>query len=254
MRFTKMHGIGNDYVYINGFAEPIADPAALAMAMSRQHFGVGSDGLILVLPSSVADFRMRMFNSDGSEGAMCGNGARCVALFCHEHGLTHKTSFTLETGGGVRQLMLNMDSGTVASVCVDMGAPQALKLEKDRTFVSMGNPHAVFFMEEDPFTWPGFEEAGPRLCAALDANIEFVQVLAPDRFRMRVWERGSGETLACGTGACASLVAAQTAGKTGRSAVAELRGGELLIEWRAADGHVLMTGGAQTVFEGEWKL
>ncbi len=253
MRFTKMHGIGNDYVYINGFTERVEDPAALAVAMSRPHFGVGSDGLILVLPSDHADFRMRMFNSDGSEGVMCGNGARCVGKFVYEHGLTQMTELTLETGGGIRPMRLNLTDGRVASVCVDMGAPQALKVEADRTLVSMGNPHAVFFVQDDPFLWDGFEAEGPARCAVLDANIEFVQVLGEDRLKMRVYERGSGETLACGTGACASLVAAQTAGYTGRRAAVALRGGELLIEWRASDGHVLMTGAAETVFEGEWK-
>lgn len=252
MRFTKMHGIGNDYVYINGFAERVEDPGALAIRMSRQHYGVGADGLILVLPSDKADVRMRMFNRDGSEGAMCGNGARCVARFCYEHGLTEKTEFTIETGGGIRPVALHLKDGRVDTVTVDMGAPRQLKAEADKTLVSMGNPHAVVFLQEDPFAWTGFAERGEALCRALDANIEFVQALSGDRLRMRVFERGSGETLACGTGACASLVAAQTAGLCGRSATVELRGGELQIEWREDDGHVLMTGGAETVFEGEW--
>ena len=254
MRFTKMHGIGNDYVYVDGFAETVHDPASLAEAMSTPHFGVGSDGLILVLPSDKADFRMRMFNKDGSEGVMCGNGARCVARFCYEHGLTDKTAFTLETGGGIRPVQLNLEGTRVSSVCVDMGPPQALKVEPGRTFVSMGNPHAVVFVEENPFLWAGFEAIGPQLCRELDANIEFVQSLAHDRIKMRVYERGSGETLACGSGACAALVAAHTAGYCDRNATVVLRGGELRIEWRASDGHVLMTGPAETVFEGEWKL
>ncbi len=254
MRFTKMHGIGNDYVYINGFAENIADPAALAVRMSRPHYGVGADGLILVLPSDKADFRMRMFNSDGSEGAMCGNGARCVALFCYAHGLTGKTAFTLETGAGVRDLRLNLEGGAVANVTVDMGAPQSLRMDGALTHVSMGNPHAVTFLSEDPFTFADFETVGPQLCRDLDANIEFVQVLSPGHLKMRVWERGSGETLACGTGACASLVAAQIAGLCGRQATVTVRGGDLDIDWRDDDGHVLMTGGAEIVFEGEWML
>jgi len=254
MRFTKMHGAGNDYIYIDGFAETVRDPAALAEQMSRPHFGVGSDGLILVLPSDKADFRMRMFNKDGSEGPMCGNGARCVGKFCYEHGLTDKTDFTLETGGGIRPIHLHLEAGRVASVTVDMGAPQALKVEDTRTQVSMGSAHAVLFMDDSPFLWPGFEAAGAQLCRDLDANIEFIQVLGADRLKMRVFERGSGETLACGSGACAAVVAAHTAGLCGRRATVVLRGGELYIDWREADGHVLMTGPAETVFEGEWKL
>ncbi|MCL1964894.1 MAG: diaminopimelate epimerase [Firmicutes bacterium] len=254
MRFTKMHGAGNDYIYIDGFAEKIHDPAALAEKMSKPHFGVGADGLILVLPSENADFRMRMFNKDGSEGIMCGNGARCVARFCYEHGLTDKTEFTLETGGGIRPVRLNLEGGRVSSVCVDMGPVQSLKVEPDQIFVSMGNPHAVVLMDANPFLWNGFEREGSRLCKALDANIEFVQVLGFDRLKMRVFERGSGETLACGTGTCASLVAAHTAGRCGRKATVVVRGGEIFIDWHESDGHVLMTGPAETVFEGEWKL
>ncbi len=253
MRFTKMHGIGNDYIYINGFVERVENPGALAVAMSLPHYGVGSDGLILILPSEKADFRMRMFNSDGSEGTMCGNGARCVGKYVHDHGMTDKTNITLETGGGIRQLMLNLTKGSVDSVCVDMGAPQALKVLEDWTLISMGNPHAARFIREDPFLWTAFEEEGPKRCVEFDANIEFARVMARDLIKMRVYERGSGETFACGTGACAVLVAAQTAGLTDRRARVVLRGGELLIDWRASDGHVLMTGGAETVFEGEWK-
>ncbi len=253
MRFSKMHGLGNDYVYVNGFTERVDDPAALAVLVSRPHFGVGADGLILVLPSERADFRMRMFNADGSEGAMCGNGARCVALFCREHGLTDKTTFTLETGAGIRTLTLNLRGEAVESVTVDMGAPQALKVEKDCVFVSMGNPHAVFFVDDDPFLWDDFAAVGAPRCKALDANIEFVRPLSPDNLQMRVWERGSGETLACGTGACAALVAAHTRGHAGRCATVALRGGDLRIDWRADNGHVLMTGPATTVFEGDWR-
>jgi diaminopimelate epimerase len=222
--------------------------------MSKPHFGVGADGLILVLPSDCADFRMRMFNSDGSEGAMCGNGARCVGKFVYDRRMTDKTELTLETGGGVRSMRLDIKNGCVESVCVDMGAPQSLQVVGDRTSVSMGNPHAVYFVRDDPFGWDAFEREGARRCAELDANIEFVQALDGDTLKMRVYERGSGETLACGTGACASLVAAKAAGLTGRSAEARLRGGSLWIEWRASDGHVLMTGPAHTVFEGEWTL
>lgn len=254
MRFTKMHGAGNDYIYVDGFAETVRDPAALAEQMSKPHFGVGSDGLILVLPSDKADFRMRMFNKDGSEGSMCGNGARCTAKFCYEHGLTDKTEFTLETGGGVRPVRLHLAAGRVTAVTVDMGPPQSLKVEETRTLVSMGNPHAVLFVRDNPFLWAEFEHTGARLCRELDANIEFVQALGVDRIKMRVYERGSGETLACGSGACAAVVAAHTAGHCERRATVDLRGGELLIDWREVDGHVLMTGPAETVFEGDWKL
>lgn len=254
MRFTKMHGIGNDYIYVDCFTEKISDPSALAIAMSEPHFGVGADGLILILPSEVADFKMRMFNKDGSEGAMCGNGARCVGRFVYEHGLTDRTSFTLETGGGIRQVKLHLVGNEIRSVTVDMGAPLKLHVEEDKVFVCFGSDHVVLFVEEDPFNWDGFDVRGPLLCAEYDANIEFVQVLSENKLRMRVYERGSGETLACGTGSCASLVAAFTRSLTGRSVTVELRGGELQIAWRAEDGHVIMTGPTETVFEGEWKL
>jgi len=254
MRFTKMHGAGNDYIYIDGFAEQIHDPSALAEKMSKPHFGVGSDGLILVLPSERADFRMRMFNKDGSEGRMCGNGARCVARFCYEHGLTDKTEFTLETGGGIRPVKLNLEGGRVSSVCVDMGPPQSLKVEAGKTFVSMGNLNVVTLVDANPLLWDDFDRMCEGLCKEYDANIVFTQALGFDRLKMRVFERGSGETLACGSGACGALVAAQTAGACGRKATVVMRGGEVFIQWRESDGHVLMTGPAETVFEGEWKL
>lgn len=254
MRFTKMHGIGNDYIYVDGFTEKIPDPNALSIAMSRPHFGVGSDGLILILPSNVADFKMRMFNSDGREGAMCGNGARCVGKYVYEHGLTDRTAFTLETGGGIRQIKLHLVGLEVRSVTVDMGEPLTLYEEEDKTFVCFGSDHVVLFMQADPFTWEGFAAQGSILCEKYDANIEFVKVISENKLRMRVYERGSGETLACGSGSCASLVAAYTKKLTARSVTVELRGGELQIAWRAEDDHVIMTGPAETVFEGEWKL
>lgn len=247
-----MQGIGNDYVYINGFTERIEDPAALAARLSDRHFGVGSDGLILILPSEKADFRMRMFNADGSEAEMCGNGARCVGRYVYEHGLTRRREFTLETGGGVRPVRLNFEGEKMISVTVDMGAPQMLETREGCAFVSMGNPHAVVFTAFDPFQWADFAEKGAKLCAEKNANIEFTQVLSRERLRMRVWERGSGETLACGTGACACAAAAIAAGLCGRSVEVCLRGGALRIEWREDDRHILMTGPAQTVFEGEW--
>ena len=254
MRFTKMHGIGNDYVYIDGFQEKVQNPSELAVAMSRPHFGVGSDGLILILPSDAADFKMRMFNKDGSEGTMCGNGARCVGRFVYEHGLTDRTSFTLETGGGIRQIKLHLVGQEVRSVTVDMGAPVRLQIDEEKTFVSTGNKNVVLFLNEDPFGHAAFDHLGPTYCEQYDANIEFVQVLSENRLKMRVYERGSAETLACGSGACAALVAAYTKNLTGRSATVELRGGDLQIAWRAEDGHVIMTGPVETVFEGDWKL
>ena len=253
MRFTKMHGIGNDYVYIDGFQETVQNPSELAIAMSTPHFGVGSDGLILILPSDAADFKMRMFNKDGSEGTMCGNGARCVGKFVYEHGLTDRTSFSLETGGGVRQIRLHLVGQEVRSVTVDMGEPVRLQMDEKMTFVSIGNQNVVFFINEDPFTYAAFDQLGPAYCEQYDANIEFVQMLSENRLKMRVYERGSGETLACGSGACAALVAAYTKSLCGRAATVELRGGDLQIAWRAEDGHVIMTGPAETVFEGEWK-
>lgn len=275
MRFTKMHGCGNDYIYINCLAETVTEPERLAIAMSERHFGVGADGLVLILPSETGDFRMRMFNLDGSEGEMCGNAVRCIGKYVYERGLTQKREIALETAGGMKYLMLDVRDGIVESVTVDMGAP-ILTAEKipvqsetspviglaaevlDRTLVftcvSMGNPHAVTFVAETE-TYP-VERYG-RAAEILPlfprkANIEFVEVLARDRIRMRVWERGSGETLACGTGACASVVACVLNGYTDRKVAVELQGGTLTVEWREADGHVFMTGPAAFSFDGVW--
>ncbi|GHU73262.1 diaminopimelate epimerase [Clostridia bacterium] len=281
MKFTKMHGIGNDYIYINGFAETVDDPSALAVKMSAYHTGVGADGIILILPSDTADLRMRMFNSDGSEAQMCGNGARCVARYAYERGLIDKTSFTMETGGGIRQLEIILDEDSperVKAVRVDMGVPvwtpskipaaldgeavveRAIELV-GRTFpmtcLSMGNPHAVLFVEEDPFTLKGFEAYGKMLenheWFPERVNVEFVQRVSDSHIRMRVWERGSGETLACGTGACAAAVAAKRTGRVrGDSTKVTLRGGELSIAWPGMGQPVSMTGPAAFVFDGEW--
>ncbi|GHU67273.1 diaminopimelate epimerase [Clostridia bacterium] len=283
MRFTKMHGIGNDYIYINGFEERVDDPTALSREMSAYHTGVGSDGIILILPSDKADLRMRMFNSDGSEAQMCGNGARCVARYAYERGLipADKLSFTLETGGGLRELTIIKDGGKVSAVRVDMGVPiftpsripvaldgdavveRAIELV-GRTFpmtcVSMGNPHAVLFVDEDPFTMKGFEAYGKMLenhdMFPERVNVEFVKRVSDNRVKVRVWERGTGETLACGTGACASVVAAVRTGRVGSGETkVTLRGGELTIDWKQrADAlrPVLMTGPAAFVFDGVW--
>ncbi|MBQ8654311.1 MAG: diaminopimelate epimerase [Clostridia bacterium] len=272
MRFTKMHGIGNDYIYVNCFEEKVEDPSALAVAMSRYHFGVGSDGLVLICPSDEADFTMRMFNSDGSESEMCGNASRCVGKYVYDRGLTNKTSVSLMTGAGVKQLELNVQGGSVQSVRVDMGAPELTPekipttiqtmgepVEVDgRTYaahcVSMGNPHCVIFVEDPsalelPVIGPKFEhhKAFPRR-----TNTEFVQVISREHLKMRVWERGSGETLACGTGACASLVAAAATGRCGRRVTMDLLGGSLQLEWSEKDNHVYQEGPATFVFDGVW--
>lgn len=275
MRFTKMEGIGNDYIYINGFEEKVEDPAALSVRMSRYHFGCGSDGLILILPSDVADFRMRMFNSDGSESGMCGNGIRCVAKYCYDRGLTDKTEFTVESGGQIKELVCYLKDGLVDSVRVDMGEPAleggripstlsgdpvvahpltALGQTFPVTLVNVGNPHAVTFVPDvsaAPVT-----TAGPLLekdpAFPQRANIEFAQVRDRGHVTARVWERGTGETLACGTGACATLVACVLNGVTDRKAEITLPGGALQIQWDEATNHVFMTGPATFVYDGQW--
>ena len=278
MKFTKMQGAGNDYVYVNGFVEQIEDPAKLSIAISDRHFGIGSDGLVLILPSETCDFRMRMFNSDGSESEMCGNATRCIGKFVYEKGLTDKTELTLETLAGVKRLTLNLEDGKVPSVRVDMGEPilapklipinlldetsivnYPIALESRKvniTAVSMGNPHAVIFM--DSLEELDIQKSGPKVehhpLFPRRTNTEFAQVISPTHIKMRVWERGAGETLACGTGACATAVAAVLNGKTERKVTLELLGGNLEIEWSEDDNHVYMTGPAVTVFEGEWML
>lgn len=276
MRFTKMHGLGNDYVYVNAFEEQVDDPRALAIAMSDRHFGIGSDGLVLICPSETADFKMLMYNADGSQGEMCGNASRCVAKYVYERGMTDKTVLTLETLAGIKTLHLTLRDGQVDTVCVDMGAPQtdcervpcllgrgvvtrarieAMGREFEITPVSTGNPHGVVFLTE-PVEEFDVSRYGPALethpAFPQKANIEFVNVLARDRLRMRVWERGSGITLACGTGSCAALVAANLCGLADRWATIVLDGGELVNAWDEATGHVLMTGPATHVFDGEY--
>jgi len=279
LRFTKMHGIGNDYLYVNGFAETLPqDLPSLAIRMSRQHFGCGSDGLILILPSQKADFWMRMFNNDGSESEMCGNGIRCVAAYCHDRGLTDRTEFDIESGGQVKHMVLHLDSrGRTESVRVDMGKPvtdglripsvfagdpvvmqplTALGQTWPVTLVSMGNPHAVTFVP-DPVTAP-VTTVGPVLerdpAFPNKCNIEFVHVTDRTHIEMRVWERGAGETLACGTGACASMAASVLSGLIDRKAEVSLRGGKLTIEWSEKDNHIYMTGPATFVYDGVWLM
>lgn len=276
MKFTKMHGIGNDYIYVNGFEEQIENPVEFAIQYSDRHKGVGSDGLVLILPSDSCDFRMRMFNADGSESEMCGNASRCIGKFVYDKGLTSKTEVTLETLAGVKVLKLFLNSqNQVESVTVDMGEPIldsklipttiekvnvisepvsfTPDIEYKITCVSMGNPHAVIFTSgvdklDLPKIGPVIENASifPRR-----TNTEFIEILSHDRIKMRVWERGSGETMACGTGACASVVAGVLNGLTARKTTVELLGGELTIEWKESDNHVYLSGSATTVFEGE---
>lgn len=275
MKFTKMQGTGNDYVYVNCFEERIENPAELARRISDRHFGVGSDGLILICPSAVADCRMRMFNSDGSEAEMCGNGVRCVAKYAYERGIARKETMTVETGAGVRALKLNVRNGVVETVRVNMGAPRlspaevpvtlpgnrivaaplkALDREFRITCVSMGNPHCVIFVE-DVKNFP-VEKYGPPIethgIFPRRTNVEFVQVLGGSEVAQRTWERGAGETLACGTGASAVCVAGVLNGLTDRAIQNHLTGGDLRLEW-AEDNSVYMTGPAVEVFEGEWK-
>ncbi len=278
MKFTKMHGIGNDYIYVNGFEETVENPNELAVRVSDRHFGIGSDGLVLIEPSSVADFRMRMFNADGSEGDMCGNASRCIGKYVFDRGLTDKTRVTLETRSGIKVLELTVEGGKVKRVRVDMGAPR-IRCEEvpctlgtgvvlrapvhvlDRTFeitpVCTGNPHGVIFLDEPVETFE-LAKYGPVLechpAFPKKANIEFVQVLSKERLRMRVWERGSGITLACGTGSCAALVAANLCGLANRRATVVLDGGELVNEWDEATGHVFMSGPAAFVFDGEYDV
>lgn len=278
MKFTKMHGIGNDYVYVCTFDQkPPADPARFAVEVSDRHFGIGSDGLILIEPSEVADARMRMFNADGSESEMCGNGVRCVAKYIHDHGLARKPRVTVETGRGVLALDLEVSGGKVRRVRVDMGPPILrgsdipTRLAGDPpidvavevggrtlavTALSMGNPHAVVYVDDvDDFP---VEELGLQLehlpAFPRRVNAHFVEVIAHDEVKVRTWERGSGITLACGTGACAVCVAGVLTGRTARAVLAHLPGGDLELEWPTAGAAVFMTGPATEVFTGEWPI
>lgn len=275
MRFTKMHGLGNDYVYVDCFREKLpADPAELARRISDRHQGVGGDGLILICPSERADARMRMFNADGSESEMCGNGIRCVAKYVHDHGIAVKPALAIETGRGVLRLELSVRAGKVDRVRVNMGEPILegpkipTTLPGDRvvnapleiagrklsvTCVSMGNPHCVTFVDELNDDWVHVVGRALEQDSHFPqrVNAEFVQVLSPTEANMRVWERGSGETQACGTGACAVCVAGVLTGRTERKLHMHLPGGDLELEW-APDNSVYMTGPAVEVFEGEW--
>lgn len=260
-KFTKMHGAGNDYIYVYTPQYPINDPATVSRVLSKQHFGIGSDGLILIGKSDIADFSMRIFNNDGSEAMMCGNGVRCCGKFVRDHQLTQKSSVTFDTLSGIKTIQLHDDeNGIVHSATVDMGAPLEYKPltidQHNGTFVSMGNPHFVQFVEnvmEVDLTANGSvlecHSAFPNKC-----NIEYAQVVSDNTIRMRVWERGSGITLACGTGACATAVAAFLTGRCGRESDVQMDGGTLHIRWDENDNHIYMTGPAETVFEGVVKI
>lgn len=289
MKFTKMHGIGNDYVFVNCFLEKVENPSQTATLISDRHFGVGSDGLILITPSEKADVRMRIFNADGSEAEMCGNGLRCVAKYTFDHGLAKSKgsfavsvsnifphSFDIETGKGVLKVGLSLDNnGKADQVCVNMGQPilvpkdipvdidgertiaEPIQIEGNElrfTAVSMGNPHAVFFCDDVDAV--KLKKIGPLIennrLFPNRVNAHFVQILSPGKFRMRTWERGSGITLACGTGACACCVAAVLNNLSQRNCQAQLPGGMLDINWSSEDNCVYMTGSAVEVFEGVW--
>ena len=278
MKFTKMQGIGNDYIYVNCFKENVPDPESVSIKVSDRHFGIGGDGLVLIMPSDKADFRMRMFNADGSEGMMCGNASRCIGKYVYDKGLTDKTDITLETKSGIKKLHLNPENGKVKTVEVDMGEailkPRDIPMnadgdsfvnkpvavdgkEQNITAVSMGNPHAVIFtVSIDKLD---LEKIGPSYenhpLFPERVNTEFCEVIDSRTLKMRVWERGSGETWACGTGACATAVAAVLNGfsKRDEEITLKLRGGDLKITYRS-DNHVIMCGEAETVFEGEINL
>lgn len=272
IKFTKMHGLGNDYVYIDAINQNIGNRSELAKKLSDRHFGIGSDGLILICKSDIADFKMQMFNGDGTEAEMCGNGIRCVGKFVYDKGLTTKTNLIIETLAGIKQLELIIKDNKVEKVKVDMGIPildtdkipviaedfQNLNLKVlDKNFVftcvSMGNPHAIAVISDDINTFD-VAKYGSIIenmeCFPNRTNVEFIKVINKKNIEMRVWERGSGETLACGTGACASVVACILNGYTNRKVNVKLLGGMLEIEWDINNNHIYMTGSATTVFDG----
>ena len=276
MRFSKMQGIGNDFIIVNCFEEEVSDPSRLAIQMCRSHYGVGADGLVLLEPADGADVSMRIFNSDGSESEMCGNALRCIGKYMYERGLTDQTQLSVLSRGGIRELWLTVEDGQVTYVRADMGSPELTPRHipvdlpgeivlKHRlqmmgqtlfiTCVNMGNPHTVIFVRDPevidlPILGPMIEHHPlfPRR-----TNVEFVRVIKRDVLQMRVWERGAGETLACGTGACAALVAGVLTGSCDRSVQMKLAGGNLSLQWNAADNHVYMSGEASFVFDGVWE-
>lgn len=260
MEFTKMHGLGNDYIFLNCMERTPENLGELSRCLSHRHFGVGGDGIICVLPSDQADFKMRMFNADGSEGAMCGNGIRCFGKYVYDKGLTSQAHLTVETLAGNREISLMIDAGKVSGAVVGMGTPiiqPAVEIPiKEKTYtavsVSMGNPHAV--IEVNDLATLDINAIGPAVERHISfrcrVNAEFIHVWNQNELEMRVWERGSGETLACGTGACASAAAMVTAGRLNREAVVHLAGGDLSVRWDEKSGQMFMAGPAVTVFEG----
>lgn len=274
MKFTKMEGLGNDYIYVNCFQEKVDNPKEFAIKYSDRHFGIGSDGLILICPSEVADFRMDMYNADGSQAEMCGNGIRCVGKYVYDYGLTNQTRVAVETLAGIKYLELKVEAGKVVEVTVDMGSPELIAgnvpveypaeqvidapievggTKYRMTCVSMGNPHAIVFVDNVK-DFP-LETIGPMFenhpVFPKRTNTEFVEVLSDSEVNMRVWERGSGETLACGTGACASAVACVLNHKTKDEIVLHLLGGDLKVRWNREQNKIYMTGPAKVVFDGE---
>ena len=277
MKFTKMHGLGNDYIYVNCFTQKVTNPSETAKIVSDRHFGIGSDGLVLIMPSETCDFSMRMFNSDGSEAEMCGNAIRCVGKYVYDNGMTKKSVIKVDTLAGVKILDMKVEDNKVAMVKVDMGEPvlesskipinseKALFLSQPViiegrefrvTCISMGNPHAVTYVD-DVEEFP-LELIGPKMennsLFPKRINAEFVQVIDRNTLKMRVWERGAGETLACGTGACAVLVSSVLNDISNRCVVVKLLGGDLIIEWSEKDNHVYMIGPATKVFDGEIQI
>ena len=277
MKFTKMHGCGNDYVYVNCFEETVENPGLVSKKISDRHFGIGSDGLILICPSNIADFRMEMYNSDGSEGAMCGNGVRCIAKYVYDYGLTDKTYVSLETKAGIKYLDMTVKDGKVAMVKVDMGAPitkpDQIPAISDKeiivdepitvdgqeyriTCVSMGNPHGVVFVDDTDSI--DIEKIGPKFehheMFPDRTNTEFIQIIDRNNIKMRVWERGAGETMACGTGTCASVYACILNGLTEKSVDVHLLGGCIHIDYDEEKNTIYMTGPAEVAFDGEIKL
>lgn len=277
MKFTKMHGISNDYIYINGATETIDNLSEVAVKLSDRHTGIGSDGIVMILPSKICDFKMRMFNSDGSEAEMCGNASRCVGKYVFDKGLTKKTNISLETLAGKKTLNLHVVDGKVDMVTVDMGEPilrgtdiptifdlptvlrQPIEVSGKKiltTCVSMGNPHSVVYVDDVDSL--DLEKIGPSYeshpAFPHKTNTEFVEIISRNEVKMRVWERGAGETMACGTGACAVAVASVLNGFTDRDVRVKLRGGDLQIKWDDDDNHVYMTGPATTVYEGDVEI
>ena len=277
MKFTKMQGCGNDYVYVNGITEKVENKKEVVPKLSDRHFGIGGDGVIFINASDKADFEMEMYNADGSRSQMCGNGIRCVGKFVYDKGLTDKKDIAVESFGAVKYLNLTVEDGKVSKVKVDMDEPELtaakvpVKCDKEQaimesvevngrtykmTCVSMGNPHAIIFVDEitDDMVWVDGKALEVHPCFPERANIEFVQVIDRNHIKMRVWERGSGETFACGTGSCACVVAGVLNGLTDRNVTVSLLGGDLEIEWKEENNRVYMTGPAVTVFEGEVEI